>query len=80
MLKSWPGAWEDCSDPAAPHEASRLNLAIDKAHHMLGWSPRWTFEETVQHTVEWYRRAATGESAHDLTLAQIREYRSKPTP
>lgn len=74
LLKSWPGSWLDCSDPNAPHEASRLNLSIDKAHHLLGWSPRWTFEESVQNAVEWYRNAENGESPHDLTLAQIRSY------
>ncbi len=33
VLKHWPGTWEDKSDPRAPHEATLLNLAIDKAAH-----------------------------------------------
>jgi CDP-glucose 4,6-dehydratase len=28
-----------------------LNLVIDKAHHQLGWSPRWDFATTVERTV-----------------------------
>jgi CDP-glucose 4,6-dehydratase len=55
-LVHWPGAWEDQSDPAAPHEASLLHLVIDQAHHQLGWSPRWDFATTVDRTVCWYRR------------------------
>jgi CDP-glucose 4,6-dehydratase len=55
-LRHWPGAWEDRSDPASPHEASLLNLVIDKAHHQLSWAPRWPFATTVERTVSWYRR------------------------
>jgi CDP-glucose 4,6-dehydratase len=59
-LGHWPGRWVDQSDPAAPHEASLLNLVIDKAHHQLGWAPRWDFATTVEHTVSWYRRVKEG--------------------
>ena len=31
----------------APHEASLLNLVVEKAHHQLGWSPRWDFATAV---------------------------------
>ena len=40
-LQHWEGSWRDGSDPHAPHEAGRLHLQIDKAHHRLGWQPRW---------------------------------------
>jgi CDP-glucose 4,6-dehydratase len=62
-LQHWPGHWEDRSDPSAPHEASLLNLVIDKAHHQLGWSPRWDFASTVERTVLWYRRHNQGQIA-----------------
>lgn len=52
----WPGPWIDLSDPAAPHEAGRLHLQVDKAHHQLGWRPRWRFATTVERTVAWYRQ------------------------
>ena len=55
-LRYWPGQWEDQSDPTSPHEANLLNLVVDKAHHQLGWQPRWPFETTVERTVNWYRR------------------------
>lgn len=56
-LKHWPGSWEDKSDPNAVHEAKLLNLATDKAFHLLGWKPVWGFEKTVEATVTWYRFA-----------------------
>jgi hypothetical protein len=40
---------------ALPHAAP-----IDKAHHQLGWSPRWDFATTVARTVGWYRRVEEG--------------------
>lgn len=55
-LLHWPGCWVDQSDPTSPHEASLLHLVIDKAHHELGWTPRWPFPTTVERTVRWYRR------------------------
>jgi CDP-glucose 4,6-dehydratase len=62
-LRYWPGQWQDQSDPNAPHEASLLNLVIDKAHHQLGWAPRWDFSTTVQRTVNWYRRVQEGQAS-----------------
>ena len=37
-LHYWGGVWQDLSDQCAPHEANRLHLQIDKAHHLLDWS------------------------------------------
>lgn len=79
ILRHWPGEWTDLSDAQAVHEASLLNLATDKAHHLLGWKPRWDFAQTIQKTVEWYRFAATGpkgESSIEFTRAQIVAYNS----
>jgi len=53
------GKWEDVSDPNAPHEAKILRLVIDKATWDLGWSPRWSIEETVVRTARWYRNVLT---------------------
>ncbi len=75
VLKHWPGRWEDRSDPNAVHEAGLLQLATDKAHALLGWSPAWTFAEAVQETVAWYRAPqASPATLHRLGLKQIRDY------
>jgi len=62
ILKVWPGSWQDQSNLADFHEASLLSLAIDRAHHKLGWSPRWDFQTTVCRTVNWYKRVLSGEA------------------
>ena len=76
VLKHWPGRWDDQSSPTSPHEASLLNLATDKARHLLKWKPIWSFEETVCQTVSWYRtmHANPAGSAGDLTRSQIQAY------
>jgi CDP-glucose 4,6-dehydratase len=80
-LGHWPGAWEDRSDPTSPHEASLLNLVIDKAHHHLGWSPRWSFATTVERTVGWYRRVHQAESsAFECCLGDLAAYQSIAEP
>ncbi len=78
-LLHWPGSWDDQSNPEAPHEASLLNLVIDKAHHELGWAPRWGFATTVARTLNWYRRAQ-GSDASALECCQddLAAYLSTP--
>ena len=74
-LLYWPGTWVDQSDPASPHEANLLNLVIDKAHHQLGWRPRWNFPTTIERTVRWYRRVDQGQaSALECSLDDLAAY------
>lgn len=77
-LGHWPGRWVDASDPAAPHEAGRLALTIDKARATLGWAPRWSFETAVSETVSWYRGLHDGQDAKALTTAQIAAHAAEP--
>jgi CDP-glucose 4,6-dehydratase len=51
------------------HEAQRLNLATDKAFHLLQWQPVWNFAETIAETVTWYREV---DSAPANALAKTR--------
>jgi CDP-glucose 4,6-dehydratase len=75
ILKHWPGRWADKSDPNAPHEAKLLNLATDKAHHLLGWYPAWSFAETIARTVAWYHASVSSSPDHrSLTSGQIAAY------
>ena len=48
-------AWQAEPNPAHPHEAHLLQLAIAKAAARLGWHPRWNFETTVRRTAAGYR-------------------------
>ncbi len=75
VLKSWPGRWEDQSNPHAPHEAKLLMLSTAKAKKILRWQPAWNFETAIARTVEWYRDVNTRATvAESLTLRQIAEY------
>ena len=79
ILQHWPGRWEDRSDPRAPHEASLLQLATDKARAVLGWAPVWSFREAIERTVQWYRANQTqadAQAMQALTAAQIAAYTS----
>ncbi len=74
-LKSWPGTWQDQSDPAAPHEANLLNLTIEKARQQLGWQPRWNFNEAIEQTISWYREVLKNRiNPVELCREQIRRY------
>ena len=76
LLRHWPGRWENLAPKDAPHEASRLNLAIDRAHALLGWSPTWTFAEAAQATALWYRERHTVQGADMLNFSrnQLAQY------
>jgi CDP-glucose 4,6-dehydratase len=74
ILEHWPGQWLDQSDPNAPHEANLLHLQIDKAHHRLGWQPRWDYATTIARTVGWYRNVHEGAGPLDCCLADLDSY------
>lgn len=75
LLMHYEGSWEDQSDPKAPHEASLLNLSIDKAYHKLGWQPKWGFEKTILETCEWYKKNSSDTSKiQQFTKDQILNY------
>ncbi len=77
VLKHWPGRWEDKSDPKAVHEAGLLQLATDKAHALLDWSPVWSFPAAVAQTVGWYHETmASPQGAPALTARQIAQYQA----
>ena len=57
FCRTWGGgaAWQAEPNPANPHEAHLLQLAIDKARARLGWGPKWDFTATVQRTAAGYQ-------------------------
>jgi CDP-glucose 4,6-dehydratase len=77
ILRHWPGAWENQWRGDAPHEASLLNLATDKAHHLLSWSPKWAFAQTVEKTISWYKvQFSKSTDMINFTRRQIDDYMS----
>lgn len=77
ILRHWPGSWINQAEPGAVHEAGKLNLATERAFHVLQWQPRWGFAPTIKHTVDWYRAAraiSQPEEFQHLTRNQISEF------
>lgn len=76
LIQHTGGQWIDASDPQAPHEASKLNLAVDKAFHLLNWQPVWSFADTIMQTAKWYTEEAQGASPQTLSQQQILHYQA----
>lgn len=75
VLRHWPGKWKKQADVGAPHEAGRLNLACDKAFHLLNWQPVWAFDETIGRTICWYRQQSLSNiDPQALAISDIEAY------
>lgn len=78
IVRAWGGGdWQPVDDAGAPHEASLLMLAIDKARLHLGWQPVWNFHAAVARTVGWYRAfyaAADDWKPYQACIADIEAY------
>jgi CDP-glucose 4,6-dehydratase len=70
------GSLADATDAAAPHEAGRLSLDIDKVARELNWRPKLNVSEAIDWTVEWYVKR-NNVSAYTLCLEQINKYQNK---
>ncbi|MBE7090440.1 MAG: CDP-glucose 4,6-dehydratase [Clostridiales bacterium] len=75
FVKYFPGAtYEIHENPNAPHEASLLMLNIDKSKEVLGFRPRYSADDTIRVSVEWYTADARGEDMLAVTLRQIEDF------
>jgi CDP-glucose 4,6-dehydratase len=60
------------------HEANLLQLNSSKAHTLLGWRPKYDFDEAVNKTIYWYKTYYTNkQEMMEYTLNQITEYEGK---
>ena len=60
-----------------PREVEQLSLDASRAHALLGWRPRLTFDEAVAWTADWYRAFWNGYDAGTVTRRQIDAYRER---
>lgn len=70
------GELKDLSDPNALHEAQLLMLDISKAKFLLGWEPKMNIDQTIELTVDWYKRYKD-ENVYTICLEQIKTFISK---
>ena len=76
ILKTWPGEWQDASNPGSVHEATLLSLSIEKAGALLGWYPAWDFAEAIARTTAWYyqRHEKRNPAMLQFSIDQIQNY------
>ena len=77
ILMNWQGSWESDYQENQFHEACLLHLQIDKSYHILGWKPKFDFDETVKLSVQWYKSVFQGQSPLESCLGDINYYQSK---
>lgn len=73
--------------PSGAHEAKFLSLDSTKARSQLKWQPSWTFDETLEKTVDWYKNyyllskedKLRTDTVSELMAKQIAEYSIVPT-
>ena len=66
----------DRSDVKNVHEAKLLALDISKAKFKLGWNPTLNIEDTLELTVDWYKRYKN-ENVYELCVEQIKTFLKK---
>lgn len=63
-----------------PHEAKLLKLDCSKAHTLLKWKPRYSIDQAVKETIEWYKLYYSGADKDDIrqkSKSQIAKYMEK---
>ena len=56
------------------HEAHYLKLDSSKAKSKLDWRPKWSIEQALGETVEWYQGYYNGMNMREKTISQIKKY------
>ena len=75
LARLWgDGSRWQCTEAEKVHEANLLRLDSSKARAQLDWSSQWSLDETLVHTVEWYKGFYLGEDVRAITLKQIQTY------
>jgi CDP-glucose 4,6-dehydratase len=74
-IKSYgSGSYVIIEDKNQPHEAGQLRLDISKVLNELNWNPRFTADEAVDITMQWYKNFNNGLSAVDLIKQDIQKF------
>jgi CDP-glucose 4,6-dehydratase len=61
-------------NPVGPHESSYLTLEVMKSKQKLGFTPRWSLEETIGRTMQWYSKQFAGADPYQLCIDDIQAY------
>lgn len=67
----------DCSQGEMVHENTLLSLDVTKAYKALGWEAKFSFEEAIEFTVDWYKEALKRDDMYDYCVQQIEAHMNK---
>ena len=56
------------------YESTLLNLVSDKAKHLIHWQPNWNFEESVEKTINWYKKFNSGISVLQCCIDDLNAF------
>ena len=59
------------------YEANILNLDISKSKKILQWEPIWSFEESINKTIQWYRNINSGGDPYKECLNNIKSFETE---
>jgi len=57
-------------------ESPKLVLNAEKANKLLGWRPKWDWEESFSHTFKWYKDFNSSNDAYELMKRDLARYLS----
>jgi CDP-glucose 4,6-dehydratase len=72
--KVWGGEIKYSLRVSNNYESQFLFLDSTKAQKLLGWNQQWNFNETIAHTVNWYKNFFEGNDASSMIKEQINAY------
>ena len=79
LTAMWGDGAHWIQDPGShPHEATTLMLDCTKAEGELGWQPRFTLEQALQLSVDWYRCWHEKGDVAALSKDHVNQYLSLP--
>ncbi len=70
-IHMWGTGHYEVEQKKQPFEAPQLRLDISKALAYLPWHPRWSIEQSLEKTLQWYRAFYSRGDMESLTLIQI---------
>ena len=58
-------------------ESKFLQLDISKSKNLLNWKPKWGAEDSIEHTINWYKDFYNKIPAKDLIINDLEKYLKK---
>ena len=72
-----PGRPQPLRGTKGKRKGARLALEISKSRDVLGFSPRWSLQESIARTINWYRAFLGGKNALELCLDDVSAYEGR---